>query len=167
MQQFCCPPFVSKTFWLFPQKSSSQLCWGHFFQFYFLLSTVSQRPLETRAGGVVGGLCWREPVAPGRAGERAGQSHSGTEMAACPPLHLPVPGVLLLWDVRGHRNLDESCPGELPAPCRRSSCQDEVGGDARLASREVTCVDGAEQCSPPSRCHCGIVKIGRRKEVAC
>ena len=84
MQRLCCLLCISKTFWHFLRKSSSQLCRGtSFFQFYFVVKySIPETPGWCDGWGVTEGtdVCTQGP---GR------QLHKDTRVC---PLQLPVLG---------------------------------------------------------------------------
>lgn len=93
LQRFCCLPFISKTFWHFPRKSSlSQLRQGTCFPFHFVTKhRITASRLETNSS------VWRELRACCRGG-------TGSQEGAGPGDRVQgwqAPGVLLTWDESG------------------------------------------------------------------
>ena len=180
MQRLCCLLCISKTFWHFPRKSSSQLCQGTFYFFFFnftlLLSTVSWRHQD----GVTAGVWWRGLMSTHRGqGESCSRTHrcvpfsgqawgkggvGGGPAALGPGGNLPSSEGTGMWVwMIVLKNLTltwwaaASGGGErppFPAPTK--------------AQQELSCEEGGtEPWFLPSRGHCGIIELGRGIVAAC
>lgn len=176
MQWLCCLPFISKTFWHFLRKSSSQLCQGTFFQFSFVSKYGIVEPHgETNSNvkeRMLGGKQWLQA----EAGKGA---RIVTEWQENECVHSPVPWRSCYFDT--WLELPPSSGGtriwvliilvELHSQVMAKEVPREGQGRTLLTTAWLSPQPRGASCRGsctelfflPSACHCGIINIGSGK----
>lgn len=185
MQRLRCLPFISKTFWHFPRKSSSsQLCQGTFFQFYFVIKYSTTEIHGETNSRVKDGVCGGSKRLQAEAGK--GITVVTGRLRKCrmsPSLASPVEvlrfGTRLEPRPGSERNQNRVViiQAERPSHVTQERPRGEGQKDQALVAsgrraprspqpRGSPAGTRAQPFFPSSRCHCGIIKTGRRKGAA-